>query len=211
MRATFTGTLLVSLTAAFSATPALAAEKSGFEGVVTYSLSLGPAAGRMKTTLLLKGSRSRTETEVSPGRRAVVIMDVASGTVMSVDDTLKTYTVTRMDAPDRGAAGPRPPAFTRTGKVETVAGRRCEHYLDADTALDICAASGMGYFAAGAGAPAAPAWDELRTAFPDGFFPLKMESTRARAVIMEVERIEPQALPDTLFSPPAGYKEFKLR
>jgi hypothetical protein len=211
MWATFTGTLLVSLTAGLSAGPATAVEKNGFEGVVNYSVSLGTAEAPIKTTLMLKGSRSRTETEMPPLPRSVIIMDVATGAVVSVDDKLKIYIVSHIDPPDPGAPTPRPPAYTRTGKVETVAGRRCEHYLDADTSLDICVASGMGYFAAGAGVPAVPAWEALRKAFPDGFFPLKMESTKAKAVLMEVERIEPKALSDTLFSPPSGYKEFKIR
>ena len=83
---------------------------------------------------------------------------------------------------------------------------------------DVCAAQGLGCFIPGAPAgleraasrsiPSLPQSADLWIEeFEDGFFILKMEGGGASYVALEVE---PGALPDELFSPPADYDEMAL-
>jgi hypothetical protein len=147
------------------------------------------------------------------GLRSVSISDI-DGTFITVDEAEKTYRQVKAEPPDPKAPAPSPPTYVRTGKSETVAGVKCDHYLQPEAGLEYCVASGMGYFKAGEGTPAGPVWDALRKAFPDGWFLLKMEvvgppasNLTPPAVIMEVQSIERKALPDALFLPPSGYRE----
>jgi hypothetical protein len=207
--------LTVGLAAAAAAAPrpALPADAS-FEGVVTYRHAAAPGTPPLIATWLLKGSRSRMEFEVAPGTRSVVIMDVKTGAVISLMPGQKQYMASNLY--DFAKAMPDVPSskYSPTGRSETIAGRKCDHYLigTAEAGMDLCIAKGMGY-STGSGIPALSTWDDLRKAFPDGHFPLKIEGVSAtgRQLMMEATRIEAKALPDSLFVPPPGYTEFKAR
>lgn len=206
--------LAVSLTTAAAARSARAADNS-FEGVVTYRQSAGLGAPPIISTLMLKGSRSRMEFDVLPDMRSVIISDVKTGAVISLVPNQKLYIVSNINDFAKTLEGVPSPAYTPTGRSETIAGRKCDHYAigTPEAGMDFCVAKGMGYSVAGSGSPALPTWDAMRKTFPDGYFPLKVEgvSGSTRQVMMEATRIEARILPDALFAPPAGYTEHKTR
>ena len=206
--------LLLAATAAVAAA-APAAERNAFEGVVVYHVSYGKGVEPAKTTLMLKGPRIREESRLGGELISVSISDI-DGTLITVDEAEKTYRQVKADPPDPNAPAPSPPTVVRTGKSETVAGVKCDHYLQPEIGLEYCVASGMGYHGTGQGSPRGPEWDALRKAFADGWFLLKVEvvgppasNLTPPAVIMEVQSIERKALPDALFLPPSGYREAK--
>jgi hypothetical protein len=144
-----------------------------------------------------------------------------------------------MERTGRGAAPQtraRGPADIRaTGKSETIAGTRCEHYLIVSGAseTDVCAATGLGWQtgappsmgsptasmgggAAGAAGEAPGGLSDLQVAvlrqrFANGFFPLKITSTsNGKGMTIEAVELTRKTLEDGLFQPPADYQEMRL-
>ncbi len=120
------------------------------------------------------------------------------------------------------------PEVRRTDRTETIAGHECRHYMvmHKDGEIDLCAATGMGFFMptggvpsmAGMGRSQGPSMPELPKGaekwakeFADGFFVLKMQAqTEQGPMSWTVQSIEKKKLPDELFKPPAGYNEMKM-
>ena len=105
---------------------------------------------------------------------------------------------------------------TATGKKETIAGYKCEHYLvaDADGAnVDACVARGLGSFMQApsgnpmAGGASTSTNDWTGKLGKDGF-PLKV--TKGNTTVMEVTKIEKAPLDPSLFSAPDGWKKFDM-
>jgi hypothetical protein len=205
--------LTLALAVVAAVRPALPADRP-FEGVVTYSQTGGEKAGPITSTLMVKGSRTRMEYEMGPGMRSVMIGDDRTGEVISLIPGQKLYSVTNVNDLLKGLTPPPWPKSTANGRSETVAGRKCDHYLmrDGKIEMDYCVATGMGY-SFGASPATLVMQADVRKSFPDGFFPLRIELVRdgTRQVLMEAKRIEAKALPDSLFAAPPGYTEFKVR
>jgi hypothetical protein len=204
--------LALALAAVAGPRPAYAADKA-FEGVVTYTQA-GTPETPLTSTVMFKGDRVRTESEMGPGMRSVTIADEKTGRLISLLAGQKLYLVSNAKELAKGHKPAPWPRSSPTGRTETVAGRKCDHYLmqDGQIEMDFCVATGMGYSFGGAG-PSFSIGPEARNAFPDGFFPLKIEMVheKTRHVLMEATHIEAKALPDALFTPPAGYAELKSR
>ena len=105
---------------------------------------------------------------------------------------------------------------TKTGKTETIAGHKCEHYLVGERQdSDICAAKGLGIMLGGqgggmfAGMPGYEAYGEFAK---KGLLPLKVTSLRSGTteVVMQATRVEKKRLDASLFTVPAGYAEMDM-
>ena len=202
------------------ALPAGAAAQS-FEGRVTAELSGSPVV------IIAKDGKSRMEMSAS-GMQMTMIMDYQAGQITTLMPAQQMYMRTDLKqmeqiARSMGQTGTDALKFTRTGKRETIAGISCEHILmelKDGKQMDVCAASGMGYFGAGGGAPMGgrvgpglPAgYEQLMREFKDGFFPLMMEAIEGtkRTQMMLVKAVERQRVDPALFEVPAGYQEMKM-
>jgi hypothetical protein len=206
--------LAMGLPALGAPRPARAAD-TAFEGVVTYRETVGLGAPPFNFLVMLKGTRSRMEVDDLPEAPTIVITDAKTGIVLSLVSNHKLYMVSNIDAFAKNVAGMPSLSYTPTGRSETIAGRRCDHFVvgTADSGMDFCVATGMGYFVAGSGTQPWLSWDALRQAFPDGYVPLKAEIVGGgtRQWKMEATRIESRSLPDSLFVPPPGFTEHKTR
>jgi hypothetical protein len=118
------------------------------------------------------------------------------------------------------------PKVTSTGKIETIAGVTCQHWLIGDK-MDMCLAQGLGYF----GGVSSGILDKVQNpamrekfkaqldANPEfakfaegGAFPLKIvniENGQSKT-IMEVTNVERKSLDDSLFTVPADYKKTEI-
>jgi hypothetical protein len=209
---------LVSLLAA----PGAAAQT--FEGILTTRVAGMPAGAAMKTYF----SKGKLRMEVTnPGRPSVVmITDPAANKQYTLMPEQGVYMA--MDLKDLGdaaaaAAGKTPTTSSTatlkaTGRKETVAGVSCEHYAfeDATQKMDLCLTSALGKMPGGAGmfgtpqpgkGQETPAW--AKELAKKNAFAVKVADGTGK-VIWEVTGIERKELAPTLFSPPAGYREFKM-
>jgi hypothetical protein len=175
-----------------------------------------------QTSVMIMDMGAGTMTVLIPPQRMYMTMNLKQ-----TGDALKG--LTPPGAARSGAPGvpPAPPKITATGKTEVIAGHTCEHYaMGEPQQFDVCAAKGLGHFLMG-GAPAGPmggigggmaaaalppGWSDAVKAFADGFFPMKMERVEGgkRETMLQVTKVEPKPLDDSLFAPPPDYKEMKL-
>ncbi|HEU5169695.1 MAG TPA: DUF4412 domain-containing protein [Gemmatimonadales bacterium] len=212
-----------------------AVSAQGFEGTVTYAVH--PASSNPGQLLYqIKGTKVRTDMSMAgtqgPAASAYMLMDMSTGTMTSVMPAQKMYMT--MDfkamseqmrqaskAPEHKPAGP-PPKITKTGRTETIAGHKCEHYLMGEKQeSDICAAKGLGMFMAGqtghgrgmfGGASLPAGYEQYEEFVKDGFFPLKMSQIKGgkEEVVMQATSIEKKSLDPSLFAVPDGYKELNM-
>jgi len=146
-----------------------------------------------------------------------MVVDGDAGTMMMIMPAQQMFTKTDLAA--AAATRQAPPKITRTGRHETIAGKDCEHVLIEPAngkPLDMCGASGMGFFAGPGGGPMGrgrgpgiPGVAEMMKEFRNGFFPLKIETIdgTTRTTMLLVTNIEPQSVPESTFQVPAGYTE----
>lgn len=207
-----------------------AASAQGFEGTVTYRMN--PTSGRPGQLVYhVKGTKIRADitgaTGAPPGGM-YMLMDATAGKMMSVMPAQKIYMTMDMKAmgeqmKQRGGHEKQAAKITKTGKSETIAGHKCEHYLVGEKQdSDICAAKGLGMFMGGsaAGGPGSkgmfgglPAgYEEYAEFAKDGFLPLKITAIRngREEVVMEATSVEKQSLDASLFAVPAGYQEMDM-
>ena len=215
--------LLAGSLFALATTPAAAQD---FEGIITAKVAGMPGGGEMKT--YVKGNRYRLEIVV-PGQGAMaIIADPAAGETYMVVPSQSMYMVMKLSAAERMAdsllrAGGTAPSgeatMTALGKKEEVAGRTCEVYRmrEGRSATDLCLATGIAAFRAGAGffgGPPTPgrqrqipAW--ARELARKGAFPLRVADTTG-AMIWEVVSLELKSLEGSLFVPPAGFQRMEM-
>lgn len=183
-----------------------------FEGTVTMNVSSESGPGRTMS-YMLKGGKLRFE---PPGGKMSVIIDPATQRMMVIMDAQKMYMersfATAAAAAQQRVAG-KSPTVTRTGKMETVAGYRCEDVIVTDNdgaAATVCVSSELGGFrmpmASNPMAPQAEAgWV---TQLGKQAFPLKVEKNGK--VILEVTAIDRKTLDPALFAAPEGYQSFAM-
>jgi hypothetical protein len=179
------------------------------------------------------GSRLRQEYTVE-NMTVVSIYDGTTGDLITIMPQRKQYMIMNMrtaSGPMRGLAGGgrgKTPDLSKTkvtdlGRQETIAGRRCNHYLfenveaEDQSKMDICGASGLGFM----GMPgdvngAMPSTIQLlRSQNPalmklarEGFFPLRMTvmNKKNHNIEWEVTQLDLRRPDAALFQPPAGYQ-----
>lgn len=223
--------------AAATAVSEAVAGDDNFEGVVVMKMDTDEQKG-MEMTFSLKGTKSRVETKIpgAPEAQGIMLMDMDAGRMITLVPQQKMYMTMDLkgiagesEAAGKPGEGEKFPKLTPTGRRETIAGHECEHWLIGDKQdIDMCVAKGIGYFGMGgqpgegsfrnlifspkmlAEAAAHPEWVRL---LKGGAFPLKisMAGDDKRGMTMEATRIEKKSLDDSLFSVPAGYKEFNMQ
>ena len=217
---------LVALAAVVATAGVARAQSDQFEGKIV--LSVKSAQGMMPITVYTKGALSRTEMTTQMGTMAT-INDADKKEAIMIFDARQMYMKRSTDMP--AMANPNAPEhkkadIRRTGKMETIAGRQCEHVTvteDNGDVIDACMAKGLGNFAPmggpgmgggrrggsaggpGGGGPPGGNPNGWARDMEKGMFPLK--ATRNGETLIEVLSIDKKSLDATLFAPPAGYTE----
>jgi hypothetical protein len=193
---------------------------------------MNPASGKPgQLVYYVKGTRIRadiTGATGGPPGDMYMLMDATSGKMMSVMPAQKMYMTIDLKAMseqmkqhgrhEKHAA--KVGKITKTGKTETIAGHKCEHYIMGEKQdSDVCAAKGLGMFMGGKAAGgmgrgfALPAgYEEYAEFAKDGFLPLKVIAIRngKEEVVMEATRVERKRLDASLFAVPTGYQEMDM-
>jgi hypothetical protein len=204
--------LLVSLLLLSLVTVPPAAAQGTFEGAVSLNVT-GDDGKSMPMNYLTKGGKIRFDMSAGPGQEGAMLIDPTAQKMLMIMDTQRMYM--EMDltqpAPGRqdGAATQRPPV--RTGKIETIAGYRCEHIIVTDddgTSTDACVSSELGSFRmfVGGGPMSPPREAGWSTRLGANAFPLKVQ--KGEKVILEVTKVEPKSLDAALVAAPQGYQKF---
>ena len=203
-----------------------------FEGKV--SLAMTAEKGRpMNLDYSIKGQKLRTDMNAE-GQQMSSIMDLAKLEMLMLMPEEKMYMVMPIKKPVEQAMAKQGESTAEvevTGKTETILGYKCRQILvkDKGTVTEMWVAEGLGTFmgmgnGGGGGNPMAgmfggggkksantAKWEEALKG--KGGFPLRVISRDAKgkeSFKMEATKIEPGSLPDSLFSPPAGYQKFEM-
>jgi hypothetical protein len=193
----------------FTAVP-LAAQS--FEGTVSMNVT-GDNGVVNPIRYMIKGGKMRFD----PGNGQVsVIIDPVAKRMMMIMNAQKMYT--ELDFGGTVAAvqqrtDVKNPTIVRTGKMETIAGYKCEHVTITDddgASVDSCISSELGGFRMPAASnPMAPQKEAGWIAqLGSTSFPLKVQ--KGGKTIMEVTAIERKTLDAALFAAPAGYQSFQM-
>ena len=194
---------------------ALAASPLGaqaFEGTVTMRITGENGPGRT-ISYMLKGGKMRFD---QGGGQISVVIDPGAQRMMLIMNAQKMYTESEFGgalAAAQQQAAAKPPTVVRTGKMETIAGYRCEHVTVADddgVQLDVCMSAELGGFRMPAASnPMSPQRESgWMTQVGSHNFPLKVQ--KAGKTIMEVTAIEKKTLDAALFEAPEGYQSFVM-
>jgi hypothetical protein len=144
-----------------------------------------------------------------------VIMDPVAHRMMMIMNAQKMYTERdfggAVAAVQKQVAG-KNAAVARTGKMEMIAGYKCEHVTVADddgASVDVCISSELGGFRMPAASnPMAPQEEAGWLAqLGSTNFPLKVQ--KGGKVIIEVTAIEKKSLDAALFAAPEGFQSFE--
>ena len=207
--------------------PGAAMAQASFEGVVSYRMT--GQGMTLDVTHHVREDRVRQEMSGPMGDMAMII-DLRAQSMTMLMPAQSAYVTMDMSTLEQAAA---PDASTEveitpTGRKETIAGIECEHYAlrTGDNEIDICGATGMGFYMAGGmrsmsgpdGGPRSALGvsdavnARLRAYFKDGLFPLKMTMPieGGGELTIVATGVEKKELPDELFVVPPGYTEMKL-
>ena len=186
--------------------------QSPFEGSVTLKMVGGRGEVR-NIAYLIQGGKTRIEL---PGGQGAMIMDPGSKTMLMIMTAQKMYMEMEMKPPvglAKKKAAASGGTVLRTGKMETIAGYRCEHIETTDddgAVVDAYLSTELGGFrmpmASGPmSPPKEPGW--ASDLGPNGF-PLKAQ--KGDKVFFEVTAIERKSLAPALFEAPSGFKKFAM-
>jgi len=198
-----------------------------FEGKV--SLAITANKGRpMNLDYSLKGQKVRMDMQAE-GNQVASIMDMAKLEMLMLMPDQQMYMVMPIKQPVEQALakqGESTADIEVTGKTDTILGYKCSQILvkDKGTVTEMWVAEGLGMFMGlGGGGPMgggmmggrksanAAKWEEALKG--KGGFPLRVITRDAKGkdtFKLEATKIEPGPLPDSLFSPPAGYQKFEM-
>jgi hypothetical protein len=156
-----------------------------------------------------------------------MIMDLKKLEMIMLMEEQKTYMVMPMKQTIEKAvanAEIKDPDIEKTGRTETILGYKCDEYITKDkkTTTEVWIAHGLGAFMGMGegggggmggmfGKKKAGGWEEKFKGKPG--FPLRVISRDAKSketFRMEATKIEPGALPASLFQPPAGWQKFQM-
>ena len=183
-----------------------------FEGTVSMNVT-GANGVVSPISYMIKGGKMRFD----PGNAQMsVIIDPVGKRMIVVMNAQKMYMEREFGdavAAVQQRTGVGNPSIVRTGKMETVAGYRCEHVIVTDddgASVDSCVSSELGGFRMPtASNPMAPQKEAGWIAqLGSTSFPLKVQ--KGGKTIMEVTAIERKTLDAALFAAPEGYQSFQM-
>lgn len=207
--------LALLLAMALGVTPVGAlAQASVFEGAVTMRLGIrgGATSAPMPTQAeyLVRGDKVRMNIGTGTGSMSVLSLPQEKKLYLLMA-AQQAYAEIPVGAASARAATMPEPTVIRTGRMETVAGMRCEHVLaiiKADT-TDTCLTRELGTYVnpmeAMRGA-SMPAWQR---AMAGGGFPLKV-TLGDGTVATEVTKVERKRLANDLFAVPLSYTKMDM-
>jgi len=192
------------------AAPAAAAQD--FEGVVTMHTSGGSRNADVQ--YMVRNGAVRIDGS-GPGGGGAVIMDPQKKTTTLLLPQMKMYSESAWDpSKEMSKAADHDVQIDKTGKMETVAGYSCEHWIvtdkteGKDNATDVCVTKQLGGFAPmrmGQGGPH-PAWmDQVKD-----IFPLKVTKVGDTQSEMVVTKVEKKSLDPQLFQVPSDYTKMDM-
>jgi len=211
--------LLLTAVSSFAATP--------FEGKISLTIS-GEKKGRSQALdYSIKGKKLRMDMNAE-GNQVATIMDMQKLEMIILMSEQKMYMVQPIKQPVEAAveqAGKSTAEIEVTGKTETILGYTCSQVLikDKGTVTEAWLAEGLAAFQGLGGGPGggmfgggkksanAAKWEEALKG--KAGFPLRVISRDAKgkdSFKMEATKIEPGSLPDSLFTPPAGFEKFEM-
>ena len=195
---------------------------AAFEGKVNFAVTTGRGQSQ-QINYSLKGDKIRIE---MPGQKGMggLIMDPVKKETLVIMDEQKMYMVMAM--PETQAQGAEEKAgagkLEKTGQKEKILGYDAEKYISTQdgTTTELWLASGLGSFMSfsqgnpmGGRGKAQPAQEWERALAGKELFPLRVISKDKggkESFKMEATAINKQSLPDSLFTPPAGYQKFDM-
>jgi hypothetical protein len=197
-----------------------------FEGKVSLAIT-GEKGKPMNMNYSMKGQKLRMDMD-SEGHQVSTIMDLPKMEMIMLMAEQNMYMVMPIKKPVEKAQDKQGDVadIERTGKTETILGYKTDQIIVTDkqkgTVTELWVASDLGVFmglGSGAGGPfggrknaaAAAKWEEALKG--KGGFPLRVISHDAKGkdiFKMEATKIEPGALPDSMFVPPASYQKFEV-
>ncbi|HVT73280.1 MAG TPA: DUF4412 domain-containing protein [Lacunisphaera sp.] len=207
-----------------------------FEGKVSFALS-GDRGHGQNMDYSIKGQKLRVDFDAQ-GHAASSIMDLDKLEMTMLMPEQGMYMVMPIKKPVEQAAQHATEGTAeveRTGRTETILGHKCDELVvkDKGTTTNMWVASDLGTFMGlGGGAGGRPSGGGLGGMFGGGHkasssagakweealkgkggFPLRVISHDAagkESFKMEVTKIEPGSLPDSLFQPDPGLKKFQM-
>ena len=212
--------LFVIAAAALAPVTALAA---AFEGKVSFTLNTGQGQSQ-PINYSMKGDKIRIE---MPGQKGMggLIVDPAKKEALVLMDEQKMYMAMAMPDVQAQAAEAKPGEvkLEKTGQKEKILGYDAEKFISTyqGTTTELWLAEGLGSFlsfnpgnpmSGGRGATS-PSQEWERALAGKALFPLRViskDKAGQETFKMEATAINKQALPDSLFVPPAGYQKFDL-
>jgi hypothetical protein len=198
-----------------------------FEGKVTMKMTSGRSKPQ-DITYSIKGDKVRMEIPEQKGMGGM-IMDTTKREMTMIMDEQKMYMVMALPDSAKEAIAKREQEVTleKTNETDTILGYKATKYLvkDKDNETEMWLAEGLGTFmgmssnrnpmARGGGTPP-PAWERAlagKEMFPlrvVGYDKGKPKKGGNEAFKMEVTAINKASLPDSMFTPPAGYQKFDM-
>lgn len=220
---------ILRTTAGFLAGTTIALSAVAFEGKVSLAMKSGREDERV-IDYAMKGTRVRLEPKMAEAGGTAMIMNGEKQEMTILMPEQRMYMVMPLKAPPGRPAAARTPTpeqkNEKTGRTETILGYSCDEYVTTDggDTTEMWITEELGSFAGlgasnpmagmmGGGAPATPTagWEEALQS--KGAFPLRVVSRDAKGrekFRLEARKVEPGALPDSLFVPPAGFQKFAM-
>lgn len=198
-----------------------ALQAKDFEGSVQMTLSNGKNQSH-QLTYSIKPGFIRTDFRLSDAETATAIMNIKADEMivlmpgqsvyMSMPLTRGLSTVTKKGTDDATQ-------LVNTGVTEKILGYTCTKYLakSSEGETEIWATDQLGTFmglgnALGGnhGSVPLPGWEQSLVG--KDFFPLRVigSENNRHPFRLEATAVEPKSLPDSMFTPPAGYHKFSL-
>ncbi len=184
-----------------------------FEGTVSMTINGENGPGQSMTYMLKDG---KMRFELGGGKMAAII-DPAAQHMIVIMTAQRMYMEQNFGsaaaAMQAQAGSVKAPTITRTGKMETIAGYKCEHVIATDDdgqSVDICLSSELGGFRMPtASNPMAPQRESGWIAqLGSGKFPLK--AVKNGKTILQVTAIDKKPLDAALFAAPEGFQSFAM-
>jgi hypothetical protein len=194
-----------------------------FEGIVQMKMTDSRSTHTLQYQV--KEGFVRTDIQISPGKASSVIMDFKNKRMIILMPGQNMY-MTRpfpdslsapASRPANGAHVPPPAMPQKTGETKTILGYRCTKYVSqaGGSTVEMWVTDELGNFAGlggGAGGRGSPleAWEKALVG--RGFFPLLIsgKSSSGKPFSLEIISVDRQSLPDSVFAPPAGAREFNM-
>lgn len=192
---------------------------ASFEGKVNFKMS-SPREKPQELSYSIKGNKVRMDLAGQAGMGGM-IMDTDKKEMITIMDSEKMYMVMAMPELDTTKAGKQDDVkLEKTGETEKILGYKAEKYISTAEGVktELWLAEGIGSFTAmgngggmGKRKGAPQAWE--RALAGKELFPLRvvgLDKAGKETFRMETTAINKQTLPDSLFTPPAGYQKFDM-